>query len=181
MILTIAALTAVLSVPSFAQPPNPPDKKAESNLPARAPKNRTFSPKAPSTALSDMNLKVSFKLKFKRLESSGNFTVQSGTQANYVIGGDDPVEVITKQGTGIEFKKYGTIVNILPAVVFDSDKVDAQLQAELSGPQAPETSLKVNPISTFQIQTEFTITLGKTIVLVDEPDRRVEIKIEPAP
>ena len=181
MSVGLTSLIALLSVLSFAQPPNPPDKKVESAVPSHVPFKKSFSPKASSTPFSDINLKISFKLKFKRLESSGNFTVQSGTQANYVIGGDDPVEISNAQGKGVEFKKHGTIVNILPIVQPDSDRVDAQWQSEISGPLAPETSLKVNPIATFQIQTEFTVTLGKTIVLVDEPDRRVEVKIEPAP
>ena len=128
-----------------------------------------------------MNLKFSFKLKFKQMENVGNFVVQSGTQANYVLGGEIPVEVEHAQGKGIEFKRHGTIVNVLPVVRPDSDKVDIQLQCELSGPLPPETSLRVNPIATFQYQTAFVATLGKTLVLIDEPDRRVEVTIDTVP
>jgi hypothetical protein len=128
---------------------------------------------------SDVNFKISFKIKTDELESAGNFVAHNASQANYAKGGDSPVELeSSKEHKGVEFKKYGTIVNCLPVAVPDSDKVDAQCQFELSGPLRPVTSLKVNPITSFQYQAEFTVQKGRRIVLVDEPDRRVEVKIE---
>src|SRR5205823_310171 len=112
--------------------------------------------------------------------SSGNFRVLNQTQANYVLGGDQPFEVETANGKGVEFKKFGTIVNVLPAIKPDTDIVDSQLQIELSGPLAAQGALKVRPVATFQLQTEFSAPLGKTVLIVDEPDRRVEVRFEAA-
>jgi len=124
------------------------------------------------------NYKISFMIKVQGLESAGNFVVHEGAQVNYVRGGETPYEVANKQGTGIEFKKHGTIVNCLPVAVPDSDRVILQCQFELSGAIAPATSLKVRPIETFQLQTEFSAQRGKTVVLVDEADRHLEVKVE---
>lgn len=134
--------------------------------------------KAPSTPLA--NYRVAFRMKLAELERSGNFTVQDGAQANYVLGGDTPTEAQNSRGEkGIEFKKHGTIVN---CIVTGGGRLNAQCQFEISGPLPPQTSLKVNPIATLQLQTTFTAEKGKPLLLVDEPDRRIEITItETAP
>lgn len=138
---------------------------------------RPTAPKAPPSAR-PANLRVSFAIRLQDLQSSGNFAVQDGSQANYVRGGETPFEVKTEKGTGLEFKKYGTIVNCLPASVPGGNTVAASCQFELSGPGRPETTFQVKPPMTFQLQTTFVAEKGKTLVLVDEPDRRLEVKLE---
>ncbi|HAH08453.1 MAG TPA: hypothetical protein DCM05_18330 [Elusimicrobia bacterium] len=123
--------------------------------------------------------KVSFKIRFEGLEGSGNFAVRGATQSNYVVGGDTPFVIENAAGKGLEFKKHGTIVNILPVLdPSKPDTVDSQIQIEISGPGKPTTELKALPVQTFQLQTEFLSTLGKKAVLVDEPNKRVEVLIE---
>src|SRR5258706_3082873 len=80
--------------------------------------------------------KISFKLKLEGHEESGNFILQDASQGNYVLGGDMPFEATNEKGqVGLEFKKYGTTVNLLatdipgkPGTVF------AQMQVELTRP-----------------------------------------------
>lgn len=127
---------------------------------------------------SGRNVKLSFKIRNGILESSGNFVLESGTQSNYVVGGERPRETEHKTGTEVEFKKYGTIVNALVAFDQPGSLAGVQLQIELSGPQEPMGTLKVPPIETFQYQTSFVARLGKPVVLVDEPARRVEVLVE---
>ena len=128
------------------------------------------------------NLKVSFKIKSRALESSGNFIIGAGKQVNYVVGGDEPSEIATNRGKGVEFKKHGTIVNLIATVRPTSGDVDLQVQIERSGPLVGDRKLlNVRPIETFQLQTMCTAKLGKPIVLVDEPDRRIELLVEDAP
>ena len=128
------------------------------------------------------NLKVSFKIKNHALESSGNFVIGAGKQVNYVVGGDEPSEIVTNRGKGVEFKKHGTIVNLIATVRPASGDVDLQVQVEKSGPLDGDRRLmNARPIETFQLQTTCTAKLGKPLVVVDEPDRRVELLVEDAP
>jgi hypothetical protein len=183
MIIRASAALIVLSLAcaAFAEPAKTPAASPQGSAPA--PAQRKFKEMRPpaATPRESMNLRLSFKLRYKNLESSGNFIVQNGTQANYVLGGEQPFEIANAQGKGIEFKKHGAVVNVLPVIDPNADKVDVQWQSEISGPLEPETSLKVNPVASFQVQTEFIVPIGKTIVLVDEPDRRIEARFEPAP
>lgn len=126
------------------------------------------------------NLKVSFRIKSGIRESSGNFVVRNAMQMNYVVGGDTPFELEGRQKHAIEFKKYGTIVNCLAVSVPGTDKVQAQFQFELSGPQEKLTSFEIPRIESFQLQTEVLLTKGLEQVLVDEPDRRIEVRVEDA-
>lgn len=125
------------------------------------------------------NFRVSFELKAGDLVGAGNFVVSDGSQANYVWGGEKPHEVTDSHGTGVEFKKVALIVNCVVVSVPDKDQAAAECQFELSGPGKPDpdSKLKVPPIMTFQYQTSFTAKNGTALVLVDEPARRVEVKI----
>lgn len=123
--------------------------------------------------------RISFKMKDHDLEASGNFVVQNGAQANYVSGGETPSVVSSKNGEkGVEFKKHSAIVNCLPVENPNNGRIRAECQFELSGPLAPATELKVHPAKTFQLQTSFEVQKGHTLVLTDEPDRRVEVRID---
>ncbi len=142
-------------------------------------------PRLPAKALSvktnaeeSVNFRISFKIKDGELENAGSFVVMSESQANYIIGGEKVVEVDMPSGKAVEFKKHGTIVNCLPVAKPDSALVRAECQFELSGPLGPVGTLKARPISTFQLQTSFEAALGRTLVLVDEPTRHLEVKVE---
>lgn len=127
------------------------------------------------------NIVVAFKLKNALREASGRFVIGSGSQANYVVGGELTKAVQTSQGKGLEYKKHGVIVNCLPILSPDGKRVSAELQVEISGPGRKNPDLDAWDLDTFQYQTSFTAEPGKPLVLVDEPDRRVEITVSLAP
>lgn len=105
-----------------------------------------------------------------QLLSNPKVITKSGTQANFVVGGDQPYPVTNNQGVGVEFKKFGVILNILPTVNPNKkDYVDAQMQLEVSNPDfsKPVTvgNTTVPSIVTRQVQTEVEIRNGETLVI----------------
>lgn len=163
---TILALASLLSVPCSAQQP--------ATHPAGRPAPRL------ETRAAERNLRISFKLKEQNLESAGNFTVRNGSQSNYIAGGEVPFETEMAKGKAVDYKKTGVIVNCLPRALSE-DAFALVCQFELSGPGLPVGTLGARPAQTFQLQSEFTVRKGKTLVLVDEPTRRVEIKLDELP
>jgi len=102
--------------------------------------------------------------------SSPKVVTKSGSQANFVVGGDQPYPVTTNQGVGVEFKKFGVILNILPVLDPNKkDSIDAQLQLEVSNPNFSQTvqvgGTSVPSITTRQVQTEVEIKSGETLVI----------------
>jgi len=102
--------------------------------------------------------------------SNPKVITKSGTQANFVVGGDQPYPVTTNQGVGVEFKKFGVILNILPTVNPNKkDSIDAQLQLEVSSPDFSKPvqvgGTTVPSITTRQVQTEVEIKSGETLVI----------------
>lgn len=105
-----------------------------------------------------------------QLLSNPKVITKTGTQANFVVGGDQPYPVTNAQGVGVEFKKFGVILNILPAINPNKkDSIDAQLQLEVSNPDfsKPVTvgNTSVPSIVTRQVQTEVEIKSGETLVI----------------
>lgn len=105
-----------------------------------------------------------------QLLSNPKIITKNAVQANFVVGGDQPYPVTNNQGVGVEFKKFGVILNILPVVNPNKkDHIDAQLQLEVSNPDfsKPVTvgNTTVPSIVTRQIQTEVEIKSGETIVI----------------
>ncbi|MBI3505120.1 MAG: type II and III secretion system protein [Proteobacteria bacterium] len=102
--------------------------------------------------------------------SNPKVITKSGTQANFVVGGDQPYPVTTNQGVGVEFKKFGVILNILPAVNPNKKEyIQAQLQLEVSNPDFSKPvnvgGTSVPSIVTRQVQTEVEIKSGETLVI----------------
>jgi hypothetical protein len=130
-------------------------------------------------ATSSSNFRISFKLRSHELQAAGNFTVADGAQANYVVGGERPEETPDAGGKPVvDFKKHGLIVDCVPTRRPSDGLVDVQCQFELTGVLPPTGAAKARPTETFQYQTDFSIKPGSSLVLVDEPDRRVELKLE---
>lgn len=141
----------------------------------------TFAEKAPIPGIikvGDFERATSLTTILKLLEQEGKAQLlsnpkvitKSGTQANFVVGGDQPYPVTNAQGVGVEFKKFGVILNILPAINPNKkDSIDAQLQLEVSNPDfsKPVTvgNTSVPSITTRQVQTEVEIKSGETLVI----------------
>lgn len=140
-----------------------------------------FAEKSPIPGLikiGDFERLTQLQTSLKMLETEGKAQLLSNpkvitknqTQANFVVGGDQPYPVTNNQGVGVEFKKFGVILNILPVVNPNKkDYIDAQLQLEVSNPDfsRPVTvgNTTVPSIITRQIQTEVEIKSGETIVI----------------
>ena len=103
--------------------------------------------------------------------SNPKVITKSGTQANFVVGGEQPYQVTGAQGAvGVEFKKFGVILNILPVLnPNNKDSIDAQLQLEVSNPDFSKTvqvgGTSVPSIVTRQVQTEVEVKSGETLVI----------------
>lgn len=140
-----------------------------------------FAEKAPIPGLisvGDFERLTQLQTSLKMLETEGKaqllsnpkIITKNATQANFVVGGSQPYPVTNNQGVGVEFKKFGVILNILPVVNPNKrDYIDAQLQLEVSNPDfsKPVTvgNTTVPSIVTRQIQTEVEIKSGETIVI----------------
>ena len=127
------------------------------------------------------NIVITFKLKSALREASGRFVVGNEQQANYVTGGELAKTVQNKQGKGLEYKKHGVIINCLPILEADRKRVRAECQFEISGPGRKSPDFDAWDLDTFQYQAGFTAELGKPLVLVDEPDRHVEVTLSLTP
>ena len=105
-----------------------------------------------------------------QLLSNPKVVVQAGSQANFVVGGDQPYPVTNNQGVGVEFKKFGVILNILPVINPNKkDTIRAEAQLEVSNPDfsKPVTvgNTSVPSITTRQVQTSIELKSGETLVI----------------
>jgi len=133
---------------------------------------RKIAKKTPQPPDGEENLMVEVSAKYLELEGKTRFLAGNGTQVNYVTGGDRPVVIKNSQGDGVEYKKVGFILNVLPVLAPDDDsRASIQLQTELSGPTqgVQAGGNEVPGIATWQWQSSFTVELGKKTVLVDGP------------
>jgi hypothetical protein len=124
------------------------------------------------------NLKISYRMKLDSLESAGSFVTQSGTQSNNVEREDVPYELDSAAERKIAFNKHGAIINALPKLSAKGARATVEMQAELTEPLEPATTAKATALKTFQYQGTFTVELGRRIVLVEGPDRRLELVVE---
>jgi pilus assembly protein CpaC len=105
-----------------------------------------------------------------QLLSNPKVIVQAQSQANFVVGGESPYPVTNAQGVGVEFKKYGVILNIMPVINPNKkDTIRAELQLEVSNPDFSKPvqvgNTAVPSITTRQIQTSVEIKSGETLVI----------------
>ena len=141
-------------------------------------------PAVAAAAASDaVNLRVDVSAKYLSLEGTARFLVGNGTQSNFITGGDQAHLIKNSQGEGVEFKKTGFLVNVLPVLNPDNDRaVSVQIQVELSGP-TPGIKVGENEVphvSTWQWQSSVSLVRGKKTVLVEAP-ARFEMTVDYAP
>lgn len=106
------------------------------------------------TANIDRMFQVDVHVRAGGMEASARYLVMNATQSNYVF----------KNEEGRAF-----IVNLLPVVVPDKTGIiNTQAQIELSRVGAKKSS-------TFQMQTEVLLRIGKKTVIADSPDAKVSL------
>lgn len=85
-----------------------------------------------------------------------NLTTMSGQQAKFLAGGEVPVRIVGKDGTTIEYKKFGVQLVFTPVVLSD-DRVQIKLAPEVSdisgvSPQGDFTFSTRNLESTIELR-----------------------------
>lgn len=118
--------------------------------------------------------------------SNPKVIAKSGTQANFVVGGEVPIPYTNNQGVGADFKKFGVILNVLPVILTEKkDTIDVQLQLEVSNPDYSQTvtvqNTTVPSMVTRQLQTEVELKSGETLVIggLKSSSRNVSVKRVP--
>ena len=106
-----------------------------------------------------------------QLLSNPKVIVQAQSQANFVVGGEQPYPTANGNGTvTTDFKKFGVIMNIVPVINPNKkDTIRAELQLEVSNISATSSvqvgNTTVPSIVTRQIQTAVEIKSGETLVI----------------
>ena len=129
--------------------------------------------------LGDFARQTALQTSLKMLETEGKaqllsnpkVVVQAQSQANFVVGGEQPYPVTGATGSvGVELKKFGVILNVMPVINPNKkDTIRAELQLEVSNPdytkpvQVGNTS--VPSFETRQIQTSVELQSGETLVI----------------
>ena len=126
----------------------------------------------------DFKRKTALNTTLRLLETEGKAQLlsnprvisKSGAVANFVVGGEIPFPVVNVQGVGVEFKKFGVILNILPTLIPGrKDTINAQLQLEVSNPDFSKPlviqNVAVPSLVPRQAQTEVELKNGETLVI----------------
>lgn len=103
--------------------------------------------------------------------SNPKVIVQAQSQANFVVGGEQPYPTANGNGTvTTDFKKFGVIMNIVPVINPNKkDTIRAELQLEVSNINFSNTvqvgNTTVPSVVTRQIQTAVEVKSGETLVI----------------
>lgn len=112
---------------------------------------------APDAAEKVLRLQV--EAEYAGMKHAADFLVENANQSNYVQGGEKAFSVEGKTARTVEFKKWGFVVNVLPAEhPSDPNRVSVQMQVEVSGPVPGKDGVEVQ---TWQLQTTLTVVKGK--------------------
>ncbi|NNN05238.1 MAG: type II and III secretion system protein [Elusimicrobia bacterium] len=106
-----------------------------------------------------------------QLLSNPKVIVQAQSQANFVVGGEQPYPSANGNGTvTTDFKKFGVILNVVPVINPNKkDTIRAELQLEVSNMNFSQTvqvgNTTVPSVVTRQIQTAVEVKSGDTLVI----------------
>lgn len=111
------------------------------------------------------------RVELKALEQAGlaqilaspNLVCRSGGQADFLAGGEIPVRVHNIRQSQLLWRKHGVLLQMKPQVD-PAGHVSLQMTIEVSIPQAEQID-GVPSLSTNRIQSEFTVSSGKTLAL----------------
>lgn len=106
-----------------------------------------------------------------QLLSNPKVIVQAGSQANFVVGGEQPYPTANGNGTvTTDFKKFGVIMNIVPVINPNKkETIRAEMQLEVSNVDFSKTvqvgNTAVPSVVTRQLQTAVEVKSGETLVI----------------
>ena len=96
--------------------------------------------------------------------ASPRLVARSGGTAEFIAGGEIPIEIVTPTSAAVEFKEFGIILNIEPEVATDG-KILARVETEIS---AVDNSVAVGDTPGFltrRTSADVSMTAGETLVL----------------
>ena len=116
--------------------------------------------------------------RLKLLETEGKAQVlsnpkvmaKSNTSASFNAGGEIPYPTVQNNSAGVEFKKYGVRLDVLPTIIPERNKIiDVQLELELSNPDYSNpvvlNGTSVPALHQRILRTEVELNSGETLVI----------------
>lgn len=123
---------------------------------------------AAATLQSDLALRMRFDNGYGRLLSRPKLVAASGESAEFQVGGEVPVVIVTQNMINVEFKPFGVLLNLTPnadrqgniqtTIEAEVSDVDRSLTVRLGGTEIPG-------FRTRKVKTNVTVKHGETIVL----------------
>jgi pilus assembly protein CpaC len=104
-----------------------------------------------------------------RVLANPTLLTKSGFEANFVVGGEIPYPTIGQGGVGgVEFKKYGVILKILPQIT-PRQTIDAQINVAVTNPDSSVAIVlngtSVPGLSSREAASKVEVNDGETVVL----------------
>jgi len=99
-----------------------------------------------------------------RILSNPRLACESGGEAQFLAGGEIPIVIITPESRTVEWKTYGIILKIRPAMT-EGGKIRTQVNAEVSAVDHGSGMADVPGFLTRRVSTLFSTPPGETVML----------------
>ncbi|MBP2686224.1 MAG: hypothetical protein H6Q81_1129, partial [Deltaproteobacteria bacterium] len=99
-----------------------------------------------------------------RILSNPRLACESGGEAHFLAGGEIPIVIITPETRTVEWKIYGIILKIRPAMT-EEGKIRTQVNAEVSAVDHGSGTSEVPGFLTRRVSTLFSTPPGETVML----------------
>jgi pilus assembly protein CpaC len=99
-----------------------------------------------------------------RILSNPRLACESGQEAQFLAGGEIPIVIVTPETRTVEWKTYGIILRIRPAMD-EGGKVRTSITAEVSTVDHGSGSSNVPGFLTRRVSTHFSTLPGETVML----------------
>jgi len=99
-----------------------------------------------------------------RILSNPRLACESGGEAQFLAGGEIPIVIITPETRTVEWKTYGIILKIHPAMT-EGGKIRTQVNAEVSAVDHGSGTSDVPGFLTRRVSTLFSTQPGETVML----------------
>ncbi len=99
-----------------------------------------------------------------RILASPTLTVKSGSQAEYLAGGEIALRGRKGSHSEIQWKRYGLILNFLPQIRVDGD-VDLKIESEFSNPDFSQVIDGIPSLRSTHTKTSIRLPLDRTLLV----------------
>lgn len=102
--------------------------------------------------------------------SNPKVIAKSNTSANFSAGGDIPFPVVNNTSAGVDFKKYGVKLDVMPTIIPEKDNIiHVQFSIELSSPDYSSpiviNGTSVPSLTSRILNSEVELNSGETLVI----------------